>query len=108
MEWYRRLNKIAAKPPAYLIERISDLKHACDVAQVSPREANAVISKVISQLSKQHDDDFVVPLKDAAKIMLDSPARAKGAIEKVVEAMIAEKELLEAEIEDSKPWKMLI
>jgi len=108
MDWYHLSNiKCAAKPPAYLIERISDLKHACELSKTSPREANTVISAVISQLSEQHDEDFVAPLTEAARIMLDSPFRAKDAIEKVVSAMIAEKEIQDAEREDNK-WKTQI
>jgi len=100
MEWYRPLLKLAAQPPAYLVERISDLQYACDIAKTSPRNANQIISEVISQLSSQHDDGFITPLKDASKIMLDSPSRATEAIEKVVEAMLNEKTLQEAEREE--------
>ncbi len=104
MNWYQPFIKTAAKPPAYLLERISDLRHACDVAKISPREANQILTVVVSQLSTQHDDIFVLPLKDAARIMLDSPERAATAIEKVVAAMLAEKEILEAEQEENI-WK---
>jgi len=106
MEWYRPL-KLAAKPPAYMVERISDLKHACDLAKTSPRDANLVISNVITQLSGQHDDDFIAPLQEASRIMLDSPFRAQDAIQKVVSAMIAEKDIQDAEREKEK-WKTLI
>lgn len=108
MDWYRLSNlKIAAKPPAYMVERISDLKHACDLAKISPREANNVISSVISQLSNQHDNDFVAPLQEASRIMLDSPFRAQDAIQKVVAAMIAEKDIQDADRERDK-WKIQI
>lgn len=103
MKWYANI-RTAAKPPSYLVERVSDLKHACDVAKTSPREANLVVSRVISQLSMHHDDAFVAPLKDAIGIMLDSPARARSAIEKIMAAMIAEREMSETE-SDEKPWK---
>jgi hypothetical protein len=104
MEWFRLLKKAAAKPPAYLIERISDLKHACDVAKTSPREANNILSEVSASLQKQHDEEFVAPLKEASKIMFDSPPRAINAIEKIISSMMLEKELLEAEKEKPK-WK---
>lgn len=108
MEWYHLSNlKLAAKPPAYMMERISDLKHACDIAKTSPRDANKVISSIISQLSTQHDDDFIAPLQEASRIMLDSPARAQDAIQKVVQAMIAEKDIQDAEREKEK-WKIQI
>lgn len=105
MDWYRTIT--AAKPPHYLVERVSDLEYACDLSKTSPREANSVVSKVISQLSGQHDDDFVPPLAEAAKIMLDSPMRAKDAIEKVVAAMLAEKDIQDSERED-REWKAKI
>jgi len=104
MDWYQPFIKTAAKPPAYILERISDLKHVCDVAKTSPREANQILSQVVSQLSTQHDDIFVLPLKEAGRIMLDSPARATTAIEKVVAAMITEKEIQESEQEEIL-WK---
>lgn len=106
MKWYERvITRTAAKPPAYLMERVSDLEHACHVSKTSPREANVVISNVISELSKHHDTDFIPPLKEAGKIMLDNPFRAREAINKIVGAMIAEKELLESEREEKKSWK---
>lgn len=104
MEWYHPFIKKAASPPAYLVERISDLKHACDIAKTSPRDANKILSEVVSQLTHHHNELFVPPLKDAARIMLDSPERATQAIQKVVEAMIAEKDIQEAEREEVV-WK---
>lgn len=103
MEWYRpTISRTAAKPPAYLVERISDLQHACTLAKTSPSEANLVIAQTISKLSGHHDDLFVPPLKAAMGIMLDSPVRGKEAVIKVIEAMIIEKEMKEAAEEDEK------
>lgn len=100
MDWYAPLRKkqlhVAGKPPSYIFERISDLNYACDVAKTSPCDANQVISQVITQLEKHHDDDFVPSLKEASRIMLDSPNRASEAIQKVVSAMMAEKEIMES------------
>lgn len=103
MKWYApTILKVAAKPPSYMVERISDLQHACDVSKTSPREANTIISHVIGQLSVHHDDAFIPPLKEAGRIMLDSPTRAAQAIEQVVAAMVAEKEIMESAKEEDK------
>lgn len=95
----------AAKAPAYLVERISDLNHACELLNTSPREAGIVLSHVVSQLSKHHDDKFVPPLEEATKILRDSPRRASDVIKTVVDAMVAEKQLQEMEQEEKTKWK---
>lgn len=102
MEWYRHLSnpRTAGKPPSYLVERISDLQHASDLTKTSPSEAKLVISRVISQLSDHHDDQFATPLKDVLRILLDSPRRAKEAIGKIVATMLAEREDQETELRD--------
>jgi hypothetical protein len=102
MEWYSHLlnPRTAGKPPSYLVERISDLQHASDLAKTSPCEAKLVISRVISQLSDHHDDQFATPLKDILNILHDSPKRAVEAIGKVVATMLAEREDQEAETRD--------
>lgn len=102
MEWYGYLSnpRTAGKPPSYLVERVSDLQHASDLARISPGEAKLVISRVISQLSDHHDDQFATPLKDVLRILSDSPNRAKEAIGKIVATMIAERDEQEAEQRD--------
>lgn len=107
MEWYRLTmsKSAAAKAPAYLVERISDLNHACELLKTSPNEAGTVLSQVVSQLSKHHDDKFIAPIEEATKILRDSPSRASEVIQKVVEAMVAEKELQELEQEEKTSWK---
>lgn len=104
MKWYQPfIKEAAAKPPTYLLERVSDLNHACEVAKTAPREANKIIAQVITDLSTQHDDVFAAPLQEAEKIMLDSPFRAISAVQKVVASMMLEKELKEDESEE-KIW----
>lgn len=105
MEWYSRLSnkRLAAKVPSYLEERVSDLRHANDMLKTSPRDAKTVISTVITQLQNHHDGDFVPPLTEAMRVILDSPNRASEIIDKVVNAMLAERQLMEKEQEN--PWK---
>lgn len=101
MKWYSTaILHTAAKPPAYLAERISDLQHACTISKTSPRDANAIIARTITQLSTHHDDIFIPPLQEAMHIMLDSPVRAQQAVEKIVAAMVAEKDIMEEEQEE--------
>jgi len=99
MEWYSRL-RTAAKVPSYLEERVSDIRHAKDLLKTSPRDAAVVISKVITQLDVHHDGAFSPPLQEAMRVLRDSPARASEILEKVVSAMIAERRIMELEIED--------
>lgn len=105
MKWYS-FSKTAAKAPAYIFERISDLDHACEVIRTSPREAQAIISSVISQLNSHHDDKFSEALVVAKKLLLDSPEKARSAIMATVDAMKLEKAMQAKEAEEmKKPWK---
>jgi hypothetical protein len=87
------------------MERISDIRHASDVSRTSPGNAKSILEKVISQLTRQHDDEeeYVKPLKRASEILLDSPRKARDLIMLVCEAMEADKE--EKLRDDAEPWQ---
>jgi predicted ATPase with chaperone activity len=109
MDWYLKISKAAAtqnspKPPSYLIERVSDLEHACDLIYISPKEAKRVLSEVSDQLLDHHDDAFVAPLGEAARIMLDSPSKAKEMVERVASAMMLEKKRQDAQRRREESW----
>jgi RNase adaptor protein for sRNA GlmZ degradation len=102
MNWYSKTTLAASAPPAYMLERISDLRHACDLSGRAPGEAKKVIMEVVSQLSVHNDSPYAKHLTDAAEKMLDSPKLATEAIKKVISVMISEKEEHDAELEVKK------
>jgi acyl-CoA reductase-like NAD-dependent aldehyde dehydrogenase len=102
MKWHQTLIKTAGAPQ-YLQERVSDLRHAADLAKTAPREASRVLSHVVSQLDQHHDKDFIPLLQEAGKAMLDSPARAITVINHIVAAMLSAKEI-EEEKREKNPW----
>ena len=102
MRWYRlsstpRLAK--AMPPAYLVERVSDLKYALGLASQSPRASRAALLEVAASFDKHHEDLYSKPIRDAAQIVLDSPVRANEVVTHVIEVMMNEKEELRLEQE---------
>jgi hypothetical protein len=108
MDWYAKIIKTASKPPSYLVERVSDIKHAGDMLKGagSLREAKLLIDRIISQLEQHHDDDYVKPLKEACGVILDSPKKAKAILDKVAELMLLERDMHDSEIEEKKEsWK---
>ena len=107
MDWYSKIIKTASKPPSYLVERVSDIKHAGDMLKNSgsSREVKLLIDRIISQLEQHHDDDYVKPLKEACGVILDSPKKAKAILDKVAELMIVERDMHDAEIEERRKNK---
>ena len=100
MHWFRSLLKSAAiKPPAYMVERISDLRHAADISKSAPREAQRLIQRVMAQLDRQNDHDFAEKLKEAEKRVLDNPLAANLVIQDIITAMKIAKR------EDEKPCR---
>ena len=102
MDWYSKTIKVASKPPSYLVERVSDLRHAGDLLKNggSLRETRTLICRIISQLEQHHDDDYVKPLREACDVILDSPKKARAILEKVAELMIVERDMHDAEAEE--------
>ena len=87
MHWFRSLLKSAAiKPPAYMVERISDLRHAADISKSAPREAQRLIQRE--------------KLKEAEKRVLDNPLATNLLIQDIITAMKIAKR------EDKKPCLM--
>ena len=103
MEWYNRLRREASKPPAYLVERISDLKHASDVSKTSPSSAKSILSTISSQLRSHQDDEYAVLITEASKVVLDSPARAREMIARAIVEMEADKR--DHDTEKLPAWK---
>lgn len=101
MNWYGTIKVAQAKPPAYVMERISDLRHACSIAKISPSNAKAIILEVIRDLSKQHDTSYAISLEKAVGRMLDNPDDASKLVMKVIAVMLSEK----IEYEDEKENK---
>lgn len=109
MEWYSGHSKntklAVSNPPAYMMERISDLRHACDLSNRAPGEAARVVRDVVKQLTAHHDDSYAKHLSVAADRMLDSPKKATEDIMRVIAVMLSEKEQHEAELEKNKRVK---
>lgn len=103
MRWYGS-SRLAHKPPAYMVERISDLGYVTELSQKSPSSARSVLDGVIEQLSTNMDDDYVDDLKSASEIMLDNPQKARNLIDIVAAFMRADKE--KYDLEKNLPWKM--
>lgn len=106
MHWYtaRQPHKFDVKPPAYLLERISDLHYVIDLANNSPSEARRVLAHVITNLNTHHDDQFVMPLSLASSKMIDNPTSSKEIIGKVIGMMLLAREELRRK-EKTQPWK---
>lgn len=82
------------RPPAYFMERVSDLKHVVDVMADSPRSAKSILAAIMIQLRKHHDEnpEFMMPLAKASDTILDNPTRAKDLIMLAINVMEREKE----------------
>ena len=96
MKWYQP--RLASKPPAYVLERISDLLRAAKVCNKSPSTAKAIVQRIINQLEEHMDEEYLSDLQRVSGIVLDSPARAKALIEIVMARMESDKEI------GKKPW----
>jgi hypothetical protein len=105
VNWYASV-KTASRPPAYLVERVSDLGYASELSLTSPGAARSVLDCVISQLSAHMDDEYVESLRSASRAMLDSPNRARSIIDEVVSLMAADRDRLEEA--DDEPWRIWI
>jgi len=98
MKWYAgRLTKMAAGPPAYLIERISDLRNASDVSKTAPGVARSLLREIIAQLESHNDKEFAAKLAQAERKMLDSPKMAREIIIQVVSAMLEARDVFQEE-----------
>lgn len=104
MNWYCEYNKrLASKPPSYVVERISDLRHAIDVSKTSPSNAKSILARLISQLNQHLDNEYVTAIEDASRAILDNPVRARNIIAYVVQNMADDKELHEKK--ETSKWK---
>lgn len=107
MEWYSssKIRRLASKPPAYMVERISDLRYAADMSKTSPSNARTVIRQVITQLKDHLDnsDAYLKPLERAANVILDNPRAARDLIVLAVSAMEMAKAREDAKAND--PWR---
>lgn len=101
MKWYDPLRE-ARKPPAYMVERISDLQYVIDIAKTSPSNAKSILNEVISQFEKHMDHEYLEDLGTAADVMLDNPQRARNLIGLTIGAMQMDKE--QHDLETQKPW----
>lgn len=97
MRWYQPI-RLASKPPAYVLERVSDLLKASTICNKSPSNAKSILQRVIGQLEEHMDQEYLEDLQRASGIVLDSPQRAKSLIEIVVGRMKSDKKYKE------KPW----
>lgn len=102
MNWYRPL-LIANKPPAYVVERISDLLHAVEISRTSPGGARSILSNVSSQLGIHMDSEYAQEIDNVSSLMLDSPAKARALLSVVIEKMLADKEEY---LRKDPPWAM--
>jgi len=103
MRWYQTL-RLAHKPPAYMIERISDLSYASELSETAPSSARSILQNVISQLEAHTDDEYVNDLKTASDIILDNPQKARNLIDIVSSFMQADKS--QYDLEKKYPWQM--
>jgi hypothetical protein len=85
-----------------MMERISDLRHACDLSGRAPSEAKKVVMDVVGHLKAHHDGPYAEHLSAAAEKMLDSPKLAAEAIMKVISVMLSERDEHDAELEAKK------
>lgn len=109
MEWYTNYKKrLASKPPAYVLERISDLRHAIDVSKTSPSTAKSILSRLVAQLSSHHDNEYVNAIEDASKAILDNPVRARSIIAYVVQTMSDDKDAHDSKKTNTWKWKRKI
>lgn len=110
MNWYTRIDRKAAPnstkivPPAYLVERISDLHHAMEVSNTSPSQAKSIIASVALKLREHHNDEYAIALEEAVSVMSDSPTRSKGIISKVIGMMLVAMQVHERK-ERSNTWR---
>lgn len=104
MRWYEPL-RTSSKPPAYIVERVSDLQYAIDLARRSPSGAREVLDGIIEQLGVHMDNEYVDDLQTASDIILDNPQKAMSLIGIVVSFMQADKRRHDKE--KANPWKSL-
>jgi len=106
LRWYAKLHRESQEaPPAYLVERISDLCHAVELMGTSPREARAVLDSVARRLRQQGDEEMAGHVEVAIKKSNDSPLEAKDMVTKVMILMEALKEEQDKR-EKSPSWKL--
>ena len=105
MQWYDSL-RVASKPPAYMVERISDLLHASDLARTAPSDARSLIDLTVSKLVEHMDDEYVDDLTAISGIILDNPTKARDMLDLVVGIMRNDKRRLERE-KQRHPWQMI-
>jgi hypothetical protein len=109
LEWYTEYNRrLASKPPAYVVERISDLRHALDVSKTSPSTARIILNRLVAQLSVHRDNEYVNAIEDASKAVVDNPVRARSIIAYVVQTMISDKDAHDSQKTNTWKWKKKI
>lgn len=93
MKWYSRIRKQAkASPPAYMIERILDLRHIRQMASVEPGNAKDALLKTADTMDVHMDVEYAAELRGIAGVILDNPWRAKTLISEIIGRMTDEKE----------------
>jgi hypothetical protein len=78
------LTKTATKPPAYLVERLTDLERASSLCFRDPDAARKILYHLSAQFKEHLDDAFVEPVEKAALVLWDSPHKAKALIATVI------------------------
>ena len=104
MRWYAGLVREAARPPSYVVERMSDLSKAAKLARISPSNTRSLLSSISEQLTKQGDEGYAKMADEAARVVLDSPNKAIEIIAVIMKSMQADKDDYESE---RKPWKKI-
>lgn len=98
MQWFVKLaSKPTPRPPAYALERISDLDFASKVSKTAPGDAKEILAYVATSLRKHNDEDYARLVQDAAQIILDSPSKARRMIENVILKMNSARKRLSRE-----------
>lgn len=89
MEWYK---SPSPKPPSYLVERISDLEHASELAKTSPSESRSLLNAISTQLRNHHDVEFAKVVEEASRVVLDNPTKAMAVIGSAIDQMLSDKD----------------
>jgi hypothetical protein len=82
-----------------MVERISDLEHASELAKKSPREARKLLLSISSQLASHNDNEFAKVVDEASRVVMDNPAKAMSVIGSAISQMLSDKEDHDAETE---------
>ena len=92
MRWYLRVKQAGTKPPAYLLERISDIRHAATLLRTEPGEARKILAEVASALESHGDKEHAAATLAVATASRDSPPKAREMALAIIKEMMIEKE----------------